>query len=161
MAVALQPVAFADRQALRAMMDPYLIAHADEVDPERAHGDPTDYPYFDAYWVEPVRRPYWIVADGERAGFVLINAYSPSGLGVDHAVSEFCVLPARRRGGLGLAAARAAFESAAGQWELQVFRANRSGFAFWPKALAAAGVEDWQVIEQPDRVIHRFRMADV
>lgn len=157
--VVLEPIAFEDRAQLRAMFDPYQIEHADLVDPERVYGDPTDYPYFDAYWVEPARRPFWIVADGVRVGFVLLNTYSPSGLGTDHAISEFTILPRRRRGGVGLAAALAAFATASGQWELQVYRANPSGFAFWPRVIQAARPVDWQVIEQDDRIIHRFRLA--
>lgn len=157
--ITLEPVAFEDRAALRAMFDPYQIEHADLVDPDRVHGDPTDYPYFDAYWIEPVRRPFWIMSGGDRVGFILLNAYSPSGLGTDYAISEFNVLPQHRRCGVGRAAALAAFATAAGQWELQVYRANPSGFAFWPRAIQAANPTDWMMIEQDDRIIHRFRLA--
>jgi predicted acetyltransferase len=96
------------------------------------------------------------MAEGERSGLVLLNGYSPSGLGTEHAISEFTIVPARRRSGLGRAAALAAFATAKGQWELQVYRANASGFAFWPQVIAAADPVDWQVIEQADRAIHRF-----
>ena len=71
-------------------MADYLIEHARKVDPAGVY-DPLDAPYFDLYWVEASRRPYWIAADGERAGFVLVNEWSPSGHGTQHAIAEFCV----------------------------------------------------------------------
>jgi predicted acetyltransferase len=152
-AVRLKPVALADKAALWDMMADYLIEHARKVAPEDGD-DPLDYPYFDPYWTEPERHPYWIVARGERAGFVLVNAWSPSGLGVQHAIAEFCVTAPWRRGGVGTAAARLAFAAHPGQWELQVYRANPEGLAFWPRAIA--GAADWTVIERDDRRIHRF-----
>jgi predicted acetyltransferase len=153
----LLPVALAEKAALKDMLDPYLIEHADQVDPQGIQGDPRSYDYFDPYWVDPARHPYWIVADGERVGFCLVNAIAPSGQPIDHAVAEFCIAPAHRRAGLGLAAVAAVLARHPGQWELQVYRPNRQGFAFWPRALAAAGVSDWEQIAHEDRVIHRFR----
>jgi predicted acetyltransferase len=155
-AVSLAPVPLAEKAALRAMFDPYLIAHADLADPGRIHGDPLDQPYFDLYWAEPERAPFWIVSDGERAGFALLNAWSPSGRGVDRAIAEFCVIPQRRRDGIGRAAALCAFATAPGVWELQVYRANPAGMAFWPRAIEAAAPSEWEEIAGEDRVIHRF-----
>lgn len=154
--VTLSPVSVGDKSALRTMFDAYLIELAAMVDPRRLQGDPTDYGYFDAYWQEAARRPFWILDDGARAGFLLINAYSPSGLGCDQAIAEFCIAPEHRRAGLGMAAAKAAFGRATGRWELQVFRANPGGMAFWPRAIAQVAPFAWEVLEQPDRVIHRF-----
>lgn len=158
MTVELIPVPLAEKTALKAVLDPYLIEHADQVDPQGLHGDPRSYDFFDPYWVDPARHPYWIVADGERVGFCLVNANAPSGQPIDHAVAEFSVLPACRRGGLGQAALGAVLARHPGQWELQVYRANTQGFAFWPRALEAAGVSDWEQIAGEDRVIHRFRI---
>lgn len=90
---------------------------------------------------------------------MLINRYSPSGQGVDHAISEFCVLPGSRRRRVGTAAVEAALSAYPGQWELQVHHVNTLGMGFWPRALAAARVEAWEQIEREDRVIHRFRVT--
>jgi|GEM_PF-1092410 predicted acetyltransferase len=155
--IALEPVALGEKAALRAMFDRYLVAHADLADPQRRHGDPRDEPYFDLYWVDPQREPLWILAEGIRAGFVLLNTWSPSGLGADHAIGEFNVEPMWRRQGIGSAAVRAALAGRAGLWELQVYRATPDAMHFWPSALRRAGVYDHAVIERPDRVIHRFQ----
>ncbi|HSV04482.1 MAG TPA: GNAT family N-acetyltransferase, partial [Phenylobacterium sp.] len=135
------------------------IAHADLADPERRHGDPLDQPYFDLYWTEPGREPLWILADGARAGFVLLNLHSPSGLGVDRAIAEFCIVPERRREGLGRAAALAALARTAGIWELQVYRANPTAIDFWRKVIAAADPKAWDEIPLAERIVHRFVLA--
>ncbi len=159
MRVTLRPIPVADKPALAAMMRPYLEDHARTVDPEGRYGPMGDYPHFDLYWTEPERRPYWIEADGARAGFVLVNRYSPSGLGCDAAISEFYVEPPHRRRGLGRQAALAAIATTAGLWELQVFRLTQPAMAFWPQVIGAAGPLSWERIPQPDRIIHRFRTA--
>ena len=156
--VEVRRVAICEKAELRRLLDPYLTAHADLVDPERRHGDPTDYPHFDAYWTEPERRPFWIVVDAEAVGFALVNRYSPSGLGCDAAVAEFCILPPWRRTGIGLAAARAVFATTPGLWELQVYEATVPALAFWPRAIAAAGARDVTELRMADRRIHRFRI---
>ncbi|MDZ4052141.1 MAG: acetyltransferase [Phenylobacterium sp.] len=156
--VEVRRVATSEKAELRRLLDPYLTAHADLVDPERHHGDPTDYPHFDAYWTEPERRPFWIVVDAEAVGFALVNRYSPSGLGCDAAVAEFCILPPWRRTGIGLAAARAVFATTPGLWELQVYEATVPALAFWPRAIAAAGARDVTELRMADRRIHRFRI---
>lgn len=155
--VRLDPAPLQNKAALRAFLEPYLIAHADLVDPERRFGDPTVDEFFDLYWIEPERTPYWVIADGQPKGFVLVNAWSPSGQGTERAIAEFYIRPELRRRGLGRAAALAAFATHPGLWELQVYRANPLGMAFWPRAIEAAGARDWQRLEHEDRVIHRFR----
>jgi predicted acetyltransferase len=154
-AVRLEPVALADKPALWDMVAGYIVELSRKIDPHGDH-EPRESPYFELYWSEPGRRPYWIVAERARAGFVLVNAWSPSGLGAQHSIAEFHVEPDWRRHGVGMAAARVAFAADPGLWELQVYHANREGMAFWPRAIAAAGGADWQVVEREDRVIHRF-----
>lgn len=155
-AVRLEPIPLAQKAELRPQLDAYLTAHADLVDPERQYGDPTAYSPYDLYWSEPGRTPYWIVADGARVGFVLVNRYSASGRGCDAAIAEFHVSNDRRRQGLGEAAALAAFATRGGLWELQVFHANAGGAIFWPRVIARAGTRAWEQIRLEDRTIHRF-----
>ena len=157
--IRLEPAPESDKPALWALLVAYLTEHTRRVEPERVNYDASAYPYFDTYWNEGRRGAYWIVSGGERAGFVLINDYSPSGLGTDHAIAEFCILPNARRSGIGKAAAKAALQSQPGQWELQVYRANPDGMPFWPRAIAAAGATGLELIEHDDRMIYRFRIG--
>jgi predicted acetyltransferase len=148
-----------DKPVLWDLLVAYLTEHTRRVEPERTDYDASAYPYFDSYWDGGEARPYWILADGERAGFVLVNSYSPSGLGTDRSIAEFSILPTARRGGIGRAAAVAALRAQPGQWELQVYRGNPDGMPFWPRAIAAAGATDLELIEHDDRQIYRFRIG--
>jgi predicted acetyltransferase len=154
----LEPAPESDKPALWELLVAYLTEHTRRVEPERTDFDASAYPYFDSYWVESEARAYWIMRGGERAGFVLVNSYSPSGLGTDRSIAEFCILPTERRGGIGVAAAVAALQAQPGQWELQVYRGNPDGMPFWPRAIAAAGATELQLIEHDDRLIYRFRI---
>jgi predicted acetyltransferase len=89
------------------------------------------YQYFDAYWIEAVRWPFWIEADGEIAGFALVRR-------CDHGVydmSEFYIVPEYRRGGIGLDAARAIFARFPGGWTLSQFKENEPAIRFWRHVL--------------------------
>ena len=97
------------------------------------------YPWLETYWNDPSRAAYLIRADGQLAGFVLINAHSHSGLPSDNDIAEFFVARHYRREGVGRAAALAAIQARPGQWELAVARKNTGAQAFWRGiALAAA-----------------------
>lgn len=121
-----------------------------------------DYPHLDSYWSEPGRTPYLIRADGCIAGFVLINAFSHSGLPVDHAVAEFFVLRKHRRGGVGRAAALAAIRPRPGQWELAVARRNTAALPFW-RAVVAEAAGEAEELDRDDPLwngpILRFRVG--
>lgn len=122
-----------------------------------------EYPYLDAYWSEPERTPYLIRADGHIAGFVLINAWSHSGLPIDHAVAEFFVVRKHRRGGVGRAAARQAIGPRPGQWELAVARKNTGALPFWRAVTAELASGPIEAIDRDDELwngpILRFRVA--
>ena len=65
------------------------------------------YRYLDSYWTEKNRHPLLIIADGEVAGFVLVNDFcrlcEP---GEANSIAEFFVLRNFRRKGIGKEAAK-------------------------------------------------------
>ena len=109
-----------------------------------------DYPYLDSYWSDPDRHPYLIRADGQIAGFVLVNAFSHSGLPVDFAIAEFFVMRKHRRGGVGRAAARAVIAPRVGQWELAVARRNTAALPFWRAVAAELAIGPADEIDRDD-----------
>ena len=83
------------------------------------------------FWTERGRRSFFIRAEGELAGFVLIrDEASYAGAGT-HEISEFFVLRKFRRQGVGEQAARMAFDLAPGPWELSQLASNVVAQAFW------------------------------
>ena len=114
------------------------------------------HPYFDVYWTEAMRWPYLIEVAGEPIGFAMVNRWSPSGPGTDHAVAEFYVAEAHRRQGCGRKAARQILHAHPGQWELWIFEANRAAQAFWPAVIASAGARSFERFVHQGNTVLRF-----
>jgi predicted acetyltransferase len=94
-----------------------------------------DYPYLSRYWSEPDRHPFVILADRRTAGFALVRDVEPDVL---HEMSEFYVVPALRRQGVGRRAATLLFERFGGRWQLQFAVANARARSFWRFVVPAA-----------------------
>lgn len=60
-----------EKQALKRLMELYIYDFSEflplDVDEEGFFG----YPYFDEYWSDPARHPFFIKVDGKLAGFIL------------------------------------------------------------------------------------------
>ena len=121
-----------------------------------------DYP-LEPYWLESDHIPLLLSTGGALVGFALLNTEAHSRLPVDHNMAEFFIVRKHRRGGLGLAAARAIFELYPGQWEAAVARRNLAALAFWRKAASYPAATDPQEldIDTPDwnGPILRFRIG--
>jgi predicted acetyltransferase len=118
--------------------------------------------WLESYWGDPSRAAYLIRADGQLAGFVLINAHSHSGLPSDNDIAEFFVARHYRREGVGRAAALAAIQARPGQWELAVARTNTGAQAFWRGIAAAVAPQVDELDLDDDRwngLILRFVVA--
>jgi predicted acetyltransferase len=121
------------------------------------------YPALQAYWSQPGGEALLIRADGNLAGFVLIDRHSHSGEPVDFNMGEFFVARHYRREGVGRAAALAALRERPGQWELAVARRNEAAQAFWRGVAAAAASGPVDASDQRDDrwngLILRLRVA--
>ncbi|TCQ24974.1 GNAT family N-acetyltransferase [Rhizobium sp. PP-CC-3G-465] len=145
-----------DRVILRTLLDDYLHGLSAFGPVEAA------YPYFALYFEDADRWAYMIEVSQEGAwnpaGFALVNQHSCSGLPIDHAMAEFCVLPAFRRTGLGQYAARRLLALHTGIWELGVVKRNAAACSFWRSVTRVFdGVE---VIDAGDTRLLRFESPD-
>ncbi len=94
-----------------------------------------NYPSLEKYWQDGACHPFFILADGKPAGFILINGRKyVRAFGKNHSVAEFFVLPQFRRGGIGTRAARLVFERFPGKWQLMMHPKNLPSHAFWANA---------------------------
>ena len=92
----------AEKQELVREMQDY-IREMSEFDPTiEAVNGVYEYPYLDAYWSDDTRWPFWVVEQGERAGFALIRRTEEGPM----EMAEFYVRPAHRRSGIGMSFAR-------------------------------------------------------
>jgi predicted acetyltransferase len=103
------------------------------------------YPELPRYWTEADRDAFLIRADGQLAGFVLLDHESHSGEPVDWDMGEFFVARHYRREGVGYRAALLAIGQRPGQWELAVSRLNTPALFFWKRVaaqLAKGGIDE-------------------
>ncbi len=88
------------------------------------------YPWFDLYWTEPHRHPFWAYVDGERVGFALVLREARTEM------AEFYSFPRFRRTGTALDFARQVLKRFPGPWTLSEYRGNAGAVAFWHKVIA-------------------------
>ena len=147
MNVTLEPAAEAQRGVIDNLMQLYLHDFSafapvgtpyGELGPEGRFA----YPHLGLYWHDPGRIPLLTRADGEIAGFVLVNTWSALERPLDRSVAEFFVVRKYRRAGVGTAAAQTAFQRYLGWWEVPVAHYNAPALAFWRRATQGYAVEE-------------------
>ncbi|HEY6334135.1 MAG TPA: GNAT family N-acetyltransferase [Blastocatellia bacterium] len=88
------------------------------------------------YWREPTRHPFVITADGDLAGFALVQKGSQiSGDPNVWDMAEFFVVRAYRRRGAGTKAANRLWQLHPGKWEVRVINLNEKAVEFWAHAI--------------------------
>ena len=83
--------------------------------------------YFDAYWTEEARHPFFILCDGLLVGFALARELEVG----KHSVAEFFVARKHRRSGIGRRAAFALFDRFPGEWHVAQDDGNHPAQRFW------------------------------
>ncbi|MDR2298695.1 MAG: GNAT family N-acetyltransferase [Comamonas sp.] len=118
MKIKIEVVPSSSQHTLKEMLFDYLIEL----------GVDAEYAYLPLYWMEPGRFPYFILADGQIAGFALVRTLDQSPL---FEMAEFGVLTSYRGLAVGKAAALALFAKHPGSWQLAVMPDNLTGLQFW------------------------------
>ncbi len=144
-----------EKSVLRQLMELYAydFSEFDDADVNK-HGF-YGYPYFDYYWTEAARHPFFIKVDGNLAGFVLINdyCYVVKEIGAK-SVAEFFVMRKYRGKGIGKIIAFQIFDKFPGKWEVIQHGNNEPSKIFWERIISAytngkfkqkkATTEDWE-----------------
>ncbi len=131
MKVTLRKAVREDRELLFQLNQKYLYEMS------RYYDNPMDekgiirYGYLDSYFTAPDREAYLILANGELAGFVLLNRHSCTGRRPDHAAAEFTVFPKYRRRHIGSEAVKQLFLQKPGIWEVKYSEKNTDAVRFW------------------------------
>ena len=89
------------------------------------------YEWFDHYWDGGERWPFWAIVNGERSGFALLRREETG----EMEMAEFYIRPHFRRGGVGLAFARALLAKYPGPWRISEYRDNAAAVRFWLKVI--------------------------
>ena len=88
------------------------------------------YKYLDNYWTEKGRYRFFVLADEELAGFVLIRQTNG-----ETEIAEFFIMRKFRGQNLGKAVARKIFEMFAGDWRVSQEHDNKGAQIFWRKVV--------------------------
>ncbi|MDR3284463.1 MAG: GNAT family N-acetyltransferase [Treponema sp.] len=99
--------------------------------------DGGEYRYLASYWTKADYIPYFILADGEIAGFVLLNKYFwilPREKN-NYGVAEIYVKPDFRRKGIAKRAMFRVFELHPGNWEIRPLDGSVDAQTFWEHTL--------------------------
>ena len=125
-----------EKSVLRNLMELYAydFSEFDEAD-VNGHGL-YGYTYFDYYWTEEERAPFFIKVDGRLAGFVLVNEYcylvkEPG----TKSIAEFFVMRKYRRKGIGKSVAVMVFNKFPGKWEIIQHGENAPSQVFWEEVI--------------------------
>ncbi len=94
------------------------------------------YDYLDYYWTEEKRWAFFIVVDGNLAGFAMVNDYPESKEEMDYTMAEFFVMCKYRCGGVGKFAAMKVFDMFHGKWQLTRHPKNKASVYFWDKVVS-------------------------
>lgn len=121
-------------------------AQSDELDFD-ARGGYDAEPLIADYWSDPDRHPLLIRVGDKIAGFALINTHSHRGGRVERNMAEFFVARKFRRRGVAREAVRQILALYPGRWEVAAAERNATAKAFWPGAIAAAGVSGLTRVE--------------
>jgi predicted acetyltransferase len=99
--------------------------------------DDAAYEHLDDYWTNADYVPYFIRADGEIAGFVLLNKYfwilPPEK--TNYGVAEIYVKPDFRLKGIARSGMFRIFELYPGNWEIRPLDGSTDAQAFWEHTL--------------------------
>lgn len=125
-----------EKSVLRHLMELYAYDFSEfdgaDVNEHGLYG----YSYFDHYWTEEGRQPFFIRVDEELAGFVLVNEYyylvkEPG----TKSVAEFFVMRKYRRKGIGKKIAFQIFDKYRGHWEFIQHGGNQPSKIFWERVI--------------------------
>lgn len=133
--IVIKLVPFEEKEVLRHLMQFYLYDFSEFAGFDVNRHGRYEYKFFDHYWTEAGRFPYFIMVDQQYAGFALVNRHGVL-LAEGHSIAEFFVMRKYRRRGIGEAAARHVFAQHRGDWEVRVAESNGGARAFWRQVIS-------------------------
>ncbi len=148
MTITLKPATIHDREALSNLLEKYTYEFSQydlrDVNALGLYG----YRYLDYYWNEERRWAYFILADGQLAGFAMVNDLPEADdRKTDFQLAEFFVMHKYRRRGVGKQAFFQLLERHRGQWQLRRHPKNIPSVHFWNRVIAEFTNGDYELVE--------------
>jgi predicted acetyltransferase len=150
-----------DREWIRAVYRDYLSelsASKTGLFPALGEWDARESEFLAGWFADSGAYPFVILADGHRAGFALVSrppAFPRTS--VNYRMSEFFILRAARRRGVGAFAASLLFNRFSGDWEVLEDEQNGPALQFWRAVIARQTAGRFTEARGSGEVRHRFR----
>lgn len=127
--VDLQPVSIGEKPLLWKLLQEYLGAEAFEGSEKfKDEQGNWKYPYFDKYWEEAIRFPFFILHENAVSGFALVRILADD----VHSVAEFYVFREHWRKGIGSRAMQLVLDRFPDKkWKISYLHHNLRAAAFW------------------------------
>jgi predicted acetyltransferase len=145
------PAPIEEKTVFENLMQLYLYDFSefsgDDVDAQGCFQDK----YLDRYWVEPVRWPFLVKADGHYAGFVMVRSQADDETGEDiFHIAEFFFMKKYRRRKVGQQVAANIFKRFPGKWRVEQTEENIPAQVFWRRVIAEVTGGNYREIRRPD-----------
>ena len=151
-----------DREWIRSVYRDYLSelsVSKSGLFPVLGEWDARESEFLVGWYADPTSRPFVILSHGERVGFALVSRPPAIGAAGDrHRLSEFFVVTAARRRGIGSSAAALLFHRFAGEWEIIEDEHNRAALAFWRRVISSLTAGRYREIRSGGEVRHLFQV---
>jgi len=135
--ITLKPAGESDRSTLDNLMQLYIHDFSEFTQEDIDDDGRYSYPYLSYYWQDPDRFPFLICANGKLAGFVLARRETDPETNLPNMdMSEFFVLRAFRRVGVGSEAAAKVWDQFPESWHLKVLKQNLPAVQFWKRLIS-------------------------
>lgn len=120
------------------------------------------YDYLDCYWTEENRWAFFIIVDGNLAGFAMINDFPEAKEETDYSMAEFFIMHKYRRYGVGKFAAMHVFDKFHGKWQLKRHPKNIPSVYFWDKVVSEYTKGKYKLIKSyPDSKYADGTLGDI
>jgi len=152
-----------DRAWIRAAYRDYLSelsASRSGIIPVSGEWQTRDEEFLAGWFRDPATQPFVILASGARAGFAVVArlpVWPPAE--ADFRMSEFFVVPAARRRGVGAHAATLLFSRFKGEWEVLEDEGNRAALSFWRRVICGQTAGRYRETREAGQIRQRFRIV--
>lgn len=140
----LKRVEVAEKDDLYNLLQKYLAELSIFVEIEKNSDGEYYYKYFDDYWRDKQRIPYYLVNNNRAVGFVFLRLEVDKGV---NSIAEFYVLEEYRGLGYGTQLIRFIFEAHPAKFEIIYNNANISAKNFWNKVSREFSQVDYEIQE--------------
>jgi len=125
-----------DKSILKKLLELYDSEPNDYEEKEECKREPYEYKYLEHYFSQKNWWAYFIMANDDYAGFVMINPMAEvSDAETDYSISEFFVMPKYRRTGVGRFAVYKTLDTHKGKWQLTRDPRDKNSVSFWNKII--------------------------